>query len=182
MATWGIGLAVGVVAWTLLEYVLHRWVFHRRVLGRRAARGHLEHHAKVDFFYPVGGKLVMAAIVLTPIVIVCALALGWQLGSSIPVGIVVGWLIYEWIHRRIHVAAPIGAYGRWARRHHLHHHFQRADCNHGVSTPLWDVVFGTLAPREQVRVPRAHARKFPWLIEGDEPRIASAWASEYRIV
>lgn len=190
MGTWWVGLGGGVVVWTLLEYVLHRWAFHRRVLGRRVAREHIQHHAKVDYFSPVWRKLALAAMVLPLIMLAAGLVLGWELGSSVPTGVVVGWLAYEWIHRRIHVAAPVGgvgrlgAYGRWARRHHLHHHFGRADMNHGVSTPIWDLVFGTFVRPESVRIPRAHVAKFPWLLEASEgaPRIASDWAGEYRLV
>lgn len=189
MATWMIGLVGGALLWTLLEYVLHRWAFHQRMLGRMVAREHIQHHAKVDYFASWAYKLTLAAVVLPVIMALSGLALGWTLGTSVPVGVMSGWLVYEWIHRRIHVAAPIGgtgplgAYGRWARRHHLYHHFQRADLNHGVSTPIWDFVFRTFAHPESVKVPRAHATKFPWLLEQgeDTPRIASAWASEYRI-
>ncbi len=189
MGTWiaelGGGVALGITLWSLLEYVLHRWVFHRSLLGRWAARQHLQHHAKVSYFYPLGGKLLLAIPVLAPILLVSVLALGLRVGISVPAGVLVGWGIYEVIHRRIHTAAPLGAYGRWARRHHLLHHFGRSNLNHGVSTPIWDVVFGTLAPREKVRVPRQHAAKFPWLLEPapqSAARVASAFAGDYRIV
>lgn len=185
MTTWGIGLAFGVFLWTLLEYALHRWVFHRSLLGRWAARGHVRHHAQPDYFYALGGKLALAAIVLAPLTLASSLAMGLALGSGVPAGVVLGWIVYEVIHRRIHVAAPLGAYGRWARRHHLHHHFVRADRNHGVTTPLWDVVFGTRAAPEPVRVPRAHASKFPWLLdpaaEHGAIRIAAPFAADYRL-
>lgn len=185
MMAWVIGFAGGVMGWTLLEYGLHRWVFHRSLLGRRAAREHLTHHARPDYFASLRMKLGLAAVILVPIVALSVLAMGVSLGTSVPVGIVAGWLVYEVIHRRIHVAAPRGAYGRWARRHHLYHHFGRADRNHGVTTPIWDVVFGTLAAGEKVRVPKVHAPKFPWLLDPSAevgPSIAPAFEAEYRLV
>jgi sterol desaturase/sphingolipid hydroxylase (fatty acid hydroxylase superfamily) len=33
------------------------------------------------------------------------------------------------------------------RQHHMHHHFQTPDKRYGVSSPLWDYVFGTM-PKE----------------------------------
>ncbi|MDQ3031111.1 MAG: sterol desaturase family protein [Myxococcota bacterium] len=186
MIAWGIGFAGGVLGWTLLEYALHRWAFHRSALGRWAARGHLKHHARPEYFYALAGKVALASVVLAPIVLVSVLAMGASLGASIPLGILAGWLVYEVIHRRIHVAAPLGRYGRWARRHHLHHHFGRADRNFGVTTPLWDLVLGTSSARGVVRVPRQHAPKFPWLLDTAArdvaPRVAPAFATEYRIV
>lgn len=183
MGTWLLGLGFGLVLWTLLEYVLHRWVFHARVLGRRLAREHIEHHAAVDYFAPVVVKLAFAVPIVGGVLALSALVVGPALGTSVPVGIVVGWLVYEVIHRRIHVAAPRNAYGRWARRNHLLHHFGRADRNHGVTTPIWDLAFGTRAPAQPVKIPRRHATKFPWLVEErGELAIAAPFVAEYRLV
>lgn len=179
-----LGLFVGVIGWTFLEYTLHRFAFHDKVLGAKVARDHLKHHAKVDWFAPLSTKVALAVLILTPIVGVVSLA-GGPFAGALPVGIVGGWVVYEVIHRRIHVAAPLGAYGRWARRHHLAHHFGHATKNHGVSSPIWDIVFGTYVPIREVTVPRLHARKFPWLLEdatAERPAISATWAPEYRIV
>jgi sterol desaturase/sphingolipid hydroxylase (fatty acid hydroxylase superfamily) len=182
--TFSTGLVIGLALWTLLEYLLHRFAFHRRIFGNAVAREHIQHHAAVDYFASPQAKALLAIPVLGTIVGVSVLALGVELGVSVPLGTVAGWIVYEIIHRRIHTSAPVGPYGRWARRHHLLHHFGRADRNHGVTTPIWDHVFGTIAPRETVKVPRRHARKFPWLLDGDleAARIAAAFEAEYRIV
>ncbi len=176
------GLGGGLVLWTFLEYVLHRFAFHRRTFGRFVAREHLRHHAEVDYFASPLAKLALAVPVLTGLALPGTLLLGPALGASVPSGVVAGWLVYEVIHRRIHVRAPRGPYERWARRHHLLHHFGRADSNHGVSSPLWDLVFGTLVRGEQVRVPRRYAGKFPWLLEpGTTDRLAAGYAADYRL-
>mgnify|MGYP000919708018 CR=1 FL=1 len=117
MTVWLFGFAFGVALWTLLEYVLHRFVFHRRLLGKLAAKEHLLHHAKVDHFAHWSMKVALAVPVLSVIVALAALVLGVALGTSVPVGVLAGYGVYEVIHRRIHVRAPLGAYGRWARRH-----------------------------------------------------------------
>jgi len=49
-----------------------------------------------------------------------------------------------------------------------------------VTSPIWDWVFGTLAKRATVKVPRRHASKFPWLLEGDA--IATRFSEHYRLV
>ena len=49
-----------------------------------------------------------------------------------------------------------------------------------MSSPFWDLVFGTYLPVAQVTVPRLHAHKFPWLFEGET--IAARWQSHYRVV
>lgn len=181
--TWMIGLVGGIALWTLLEYAIHRFVFHHRALGRAAARDHIQHHAAVDFFAPALRKVAIAVPVLAGICALASLPLGLALGTSVPLGVAIGWVVYEVIHRRIHTSAPLGRYGAWARRHHLLHHFGRADSNHGVTTPIWDLAFGTLAERQTVRVPRRHASKLPWLVrsEGDAPRIAPPYESDYQL-
>lgn len=174
-----LAFALGLVTWTLLEYLLHRFAFHEKVLGLWLAKDHLKHHAKVDWFVPLSTKLALAAVILS-ILTIAASFVGALPAALYIVGVVSGWAFYEVLHRRIHVAAPMGAYGVWARRHHLAHHFGHATKNHGVTSPVWDIVFGTYVPITQVTVPRLHVQKFPWLLEGDG--IAPTWQSQYRVV
>lgn len=183
----GLAFAAGLLLWTFLEYVLHRFAFHERKLGQRAAREHLEHHAKVDHFAPLSHKLALAVPIVGAIFGVCWLVTSAPVAAGLAVGVVTGWLSYEVLHRRIHVAAPLNAYGRWARRHHLSHHFGNAKLNHGVSSPFWDHVFGTHAPKATVLVPRRHATKFPWLLEDatrtpKELSLGASFAEQYRLV
>jgi sterol desaturase/sphingolipid hydroxylase (fatty acid hydroxylase superfamily) len=183
----GLAFVLGLFLWTFLEYLLHRWVFHERVLGGAMAREHLEHHAKVDYFAPLSVKLALAVPIVGAIFAVGLLFTAATFASGLVIGVLTGWIVYEVIHRRIHVAAPLNAYGRWARKHHLSHHFGNAKLNHGVSTPIWDHVFGTYAPDATVLVPRRHAAKFPWLLEDASrtPRelsLRDAWTQQYRLV
>jgi sterol desaturase/sphingolipid hydroxylase (fatty acid hydroxylase superfamily) len=72
--------------------------------------------------------------------------------------------VYEWLHRREHTHAGWGAYGRWARRHHFHHHFVDGRTNHGVTSPIWDVVFRTYQqPATTIAVPRKLVMS--WLVD-----------------
>jgi sterol desaturase/sphingolipid hydroxylase (fatty acid hydroxylase superfamily) len=178
-----IALALGLLLWTLLEYLLHRFVFHARVLGARLAREHLHHHAAVSWFAPWWAKLLLAAPILSALAAVGVLLTGAP-GGALALGTMTGWLAYEWLHRRIHVAAPRNAYARWARAHHLSHHFGRAHKNHGVTSPLWDWAFGTFEAPGVVGVPRAHALEFPWLVEAPHgaPTVRAAFAKQYRVV
>lgn len=170
-------LLLGALTWTLLEYLLHRFVFHERRLGVALAREHLEHHAKVDWFVPMRRKVLLAAIVLPALALVAVPVAGWASGVAFVSGVVGGWLAYEALHRAIHIWPPRTAYGRWARRHHLHHHFADPRRNHGVSSPLWDHVFRTFTPVTTVTVPARSAAKLPWLF--DAGRVRDAFAGTY---
>lgn len=153
-----IAVVSGAFAWTWLEYVLHRFAGHLPKGRIKVSREHLAHHARTDYFSPALGKLALAA----PVVSLAGLVAGpWFAG-----GLAAGWLTYEVIHRRVHTHGPRSAYSRWACRHHLHHHFASPNMNHGVSTPLWDWLFGTYErPAPQLRVPRTQAARLPWLTE-----------------
>ena len=196
LLTLAVSFIAGLLSWSLLEYVLHRFAFHRevkqrtlheRIFGARMAKEHLEHHAKVDWFIPLWQKLAVALPIIGGVFALGMLIAAATVASGITIGLLVGWIGYELIHRWIHVAEPRNAYGRWARKHHLSHHFGNAKLNHGVSSPIWDRVFGTYAPDAIVSVPRRHAPKFPWLL--DDPnaelkqvKLRDTFEGAYRLV
>jgi dihydroceramide fatty acyl 2-hydroxylase len=138
--------AVGVAAWTLTEYLMHRYAFHfvpRTRLGVvMAYLSHGVHHA-----YPHDpDRLVMPLIVSVPISGVLLLAGRLLAGSSSSpflAGFAVGYLSYDLIHYHLHQHESRGAVFRWLRRYHLQHHYSATDRQFGVSTPLWDYVFRT---------------------------------------
>ena len=72
---------------------------------------------------------------------------------------------YDVLHRCQHTHRGYGRYGRWARRHHFTHHFVDARCNHGVTSPLWDFVFGTYRKPGVITVPRKLAML--WLTDAN---------------
>jgi sterol desaturase/sphingolipid hydroxylase (fatty acid hydroxylase superfamily) len=94
-------------------------------------------------------------------------------------GLVTFYGVYEWLHRREHTHAGIGAYGRWARRHHFHHHFVDGRRNHGVTTPIWDLVFGTYARPERIRVPAKLC--MAWLLDPATGAIRERHAATYEL-
>ena len=158
--------AAAFVLWSFMEYVIHRFAFHERRGRNYGSREHLLHHASRDYrlwknpeawvgVVLVGGVLgVLAGLLVSP-------AAGWGLGA----GYVVAYFTYEAIHGIAHCFAPRTRYGRWYRKHHFHHHFAEPLRNQGVTTPVWDKVFGTLSEPGQVQVPRRMAMR--WLLDED---------------
>jgi sterol desaturase/sphingolipid hydroxylase (fatty acid hydroxylase superfamily) len=145
--------ALGAFTWSFLEYVIHRWLGHdRRFRGNPFGKEHLRHHVEGDYFAPTRKKLVVAAVAAV-VLGVPAVRLGGALGGAWTLGFLAFYAAYEILHRREHTSAGIGAYGRWARRHHFHHHFVDGRTNHGVTSPLWDLVFGTYARPATIPVP-----------------------------
>ena len=170
---------IGLVAWTFTEYAMHNWNGHMSK-GRLAfSREHLAHHAQFDYVSPLGAKLRTAVPLLSAVYGIGWLFAGAWLGLVFTAGLSVGYLAYSWLHHDLHISAPRTAYGRWARRHHFHHHFADSSTNHGVTSPIWDWVFGTYRDPGVVQVPKS--RMMPWL-EGDEAgTIAEQFAADYQL-
>ena len=168
-------ILAGAFSWTFAEYVLHRWVGHSATSKLAFAREHREHHRQREYFAPWTAKLQLAVIVLGAMAIVLIPVFG--MGAFAYVASFVGtWLVYEAIHRDLHVRAPTTAIGRFLRRHHMRHHHVDPHTNHGVTSPMWDVVFGTRRPAERVRIP---AGKVPrWL---STPEAQARFSREYVI-
>ncbi len=145
-----LGLAFsGVFVWTFLEYMLHRFAFHFAVnpsseLQRDVAfliHGvhHDYPHDQDRLVMPPVGSLLIAAV-LGPIAYV---ALGPVVFPAAFAGLIGGYIWYDLSHYGTHHWRPQTAFGRMQRRHHLQHHFVSDKINYGVSSPLWDRVFGT---------------------------------------
>ncbi len=162
MITLGLCSLAGAFGWTFTEYALHAWHGHRARGRNEFSRQHLKHHAQSGYFAPLDLKLRMA-IPIGLATLALAIWVG-PLAIAAWAGFFGAYTFYEVLHYRLHVATPIGAYGRWARRHHFFHHFGDARTNHGVTTPLWDVVFQTLAEPRPIQVPRKFV--MPWLVDG----------------
>ena len=171
--------AGGVLTWSLLEYCLHRFIGHLPGGRNAGTREHLAHHTEPTYFTPFARKLVVAVPVLGGLGVLAAPLAGLGASLGYVAGVIAGWCLYEWVHRRIHTHPPRSFYGRWARRHHLAHHFVAPKMNHGVTSPLWDIVLGTYQPVNSVRVPRKHARGLPWLLDGDG--VAREYTRDYVI-
>jgi len=130
--------AAGLLVWTMIEYLLHRLAFH-------GFAPHSEHHANptdpVFIVAPWWLSLPCTAVLLA---LFSLAARSWTMGASMVAGVIAGYLAYEAIHLRIHSPAAGGAVLRALRKHHYYHHFASDRVCFGVTSPLWDWVFGSV--------------------------------------
>jgi hypothetical protein len=176
------GFLGGLAGWTLLEYVIHRWLGHLPQGRILVSSEHLKHHRDILYFTPLGLKIRGAAPVLGGLLLLVGGTLGLAAGFGCIAAVALGWSTYERLHQSIHVRGPRGAYSRWAARHHLYHHFGRPNVNHGVTTPIWDWVFRTHAAVRRVRVPQRRLASVPWLAAAcDASAETPPYASDYEL-
>lgn len=172
---------VGVFSWTFLEYMIHRFWGHskkKKTLNPFTPE-HRRHHAEFNYFAPAWKKGLAAVVVLAVLTLLVGLPFGWVNGFVYALGVAGMYVVYEAIHSLAHKRPPINAYGRWFRMHHFYHHFRSPKSNHGVSSPLWDLVFGTYVKVDQVTVP---GRGIPlrWLFTTDG-EVKPQFSNDYRV-
>lgn len=156
---------LGALTWSFFEYVIHRFIGHGSPIWRKFAfrKEHTAHHSKGNYFASTWKKLLLAAGVFGSCWPLATFVAGDVAGTAYTVGFVAFYGIYEVFHRLLHVWEGVGPYARFARRHHFFHHFHDPQKNHGVTSPLWDWVFGTYASPGKIEVPPRLA--MVWLIE-----------------
>lgn len=176
------GLVAGFLLWGFAEYVLHRFAMHHLKGRGMMSREHLEHHVHASWTFSSTHLLSWAGMLLVGFAgwfpMGWAVVNGW-FGLSMAIGWTVGYFFYEYQHAVSHLRAPRGAYGTWLRRHHFHHHFGHPMANHGVTSPVWDIVFGTLERPERVRVPRRLV--LPWLVD-EQGDLLARYGDDYELV
>ena len=133
-------VAVGIGVWTLAEYLIHRFAFHHFPLLKAV---HLAHHD--DPRGLTGTPTILTVLVFLVLVYWPAAEIGSRASAAAwTAGLLLGYLGYVSVHYVVH---HLGSGGwSWLRRliraHAVHHH--DSSCNFGVTTVLWDRVFGTL--------------------------------------
>jgi sterol desaturase/sphingolipid hydroxylase (fatty acid hydroxylase superfamily) len=140
-------LAGGVVVWTLVEYLLHRFVFHLELPGKIGQRIHFIFHG-VHHDYPSDSKrLVMVPAVSIPLAILFYYLFRWMLSAELVApffsGFVTGYLCYDMIHYAVHHFNLKSRFWLELKHHHMLHHFRENDRGFGVSSKFWDLVFRT---------------------------------------
>ena len=176
---WILSFVTGAIAWSLTEYILHRFAGHRKT-GLAFSQDHLQHHRDPKYFLATGQKLKRGITVFLVLSSVSSLLVGALAGVAFGLGFMMAYGYYEWIHWAIHARPPKNAYGRWARKHHLYHHFGNMRVNHGVTSPLWDMVFGTYVPAEVVKIPSKKADS--WITGAIDAAVPARWVDDYQLI
>jgi sterol desaturase/sphingolipid hydroxylase (fatty acid hydroxylase superfamily) len=143
----------GLFIWTLTEYLLHRHVFHFKPRGKFQERIeyliHGIHHDQPEdatrLVMPPAAAVILAAILFSGFRAI--LGPVWVLPFF--AGFLIGYLCYDYTHYAIHHFAMSSAVGKYLKNHHMKHHFMTHGARWGVSSPIWDIVFGTMKERRR---------------------------------
>ena len=154
--------ALGFVAWTLIEYLLHRFVFHLAPEPTfdsklRQFMVHGYHHE-----FPNDRMRLVAPLLLSvPLGLVIGglyvLMFGQHEWLTWFAGTAVGYIAYDWTHYYTHHFRPTTRLGKFLRRYHMEHHYKDSESHFGISSPIWDWVFGTAKGRGEGTEPAREA-------------------------
>lgn len=132
----------GILSWTLMEYLLHRFWGHTIKRGL-FYKEHSKHHFVKDYFAPNIYKIRAAAGVAIITMLVLGPIVGIKYATAFTSSFTLMYLFYEFVHYQLHITGPQNWYFATMAAHHFTHHFVNPNSNHGVTSTVWDYVFGT---------------------------------------
>ncbi|EFJ51078.1 hypothetical protein VOLCADRAFT_79982 [Volvox carteri f. nagariensis] len=141
---------LGVLGWQLLEYIIHRFIFHAEFNSRLGITFHFLFHGchhkypmdKLRLVFPP----VPAAVVVSAVY--CSLALTLPYGTALATfaGMGYGYVAYDCLHYMVHHVPGSSLPGpllRDLKRRHMHHHYKDHSKGYGISSVLFDILFFT---------------------------------------
>ena len=142
----------GLLLFTLAEYLVHRYAYHppefeeeRKHFLHFAHGFHHDHPRDPQHLaMPPLFSLLLSSLVLG----ISYLLIGpWAFAFT--AGFILGYAIYLLIHYILHVYSPPENRFKYLWQHHAIHHFHDDTVAYGVSSPLWDIIFGTMPKRKK---------------------------------
>lgn len=139
---------LGLLFFTWVEYNVHRYLFHipttteARTKFQYTMHGVHHHHPKDKD--RIAMPPLLSITLATVLVIVFRFAMG-DYAFSFTSGFLVGYGSYLLVHYLVHIHRPPKNMFRYLWINHSIHHYRDGEIIFGVSTPLWDHIYGTMA-------------------------------------
>ena len=199
-----VAIAAATLIYPLVWYLLHRWILHSkwmwksRLLAPTWKRIHYDHHQDPNHLEVLFGALHTTL----PTIAIGVIPVGWAIGATMapghpdaPLGAaaaafatgLVTTCFYEFVHCIQHLAyKPKRKWLAEMKKRHMAHHFHDETGNFGITSFLWDRLFGTFYANAAERAKSATvfnlgytpevAEVYPWVstlsggVATDHPR------------
>ena len=141
-------IVIGILSWTLTEYILHRFVFHLNKVKEPwktlTSKSHLQHHRDTQNLDLVIAPPLVSSVFATIVFFIFALiTFSFAKATLMIAGLMIAYVSYEWAHYGAHRYNPKKGFFKYLKDYHLLHHFKDPRKAFGVTSPLWDFVFRT---------------------------------------
>ncbi|WP_236676070.1 sterol desaturase family protein [Chryseolinea lacunae] len=142
---------LGVVAFSWVEYNVHRHLFHMSTYTKLREKAQYIMHGVHHEFPKDKDRLAMPPLLSVTISTVLLLLLRVVLGdftfAFLP-GFLVGYAGYLAVHYVVHAHQPPKNFFRKLWINHSMHHYKHGDIIFGVSSPFWDYIYGTMKEKK----------------------------------
>lgn len=136
----------GLLTWTLFEYIMHRYVFHMKPTNEFKRKIQYAFHG-VHHEYPKDKTRLAMPPLMSFVIAVALFSIFYALMNTNVFGFLPGFLLgyasYLFVHYIVHAYPPPNNFFKELWINHAVHHYKNDKIVYGVSSPLWDYVFGT---------------------------------------
>lgn len=137
----------GFMSFTLVEYLMHRFVFHLTPTTEKREKFAYTVHG-VHHDYPkdkdrLAMPIPLSLVLSTGFFFLFKLFMGVNVYGFLP-GFLMGYAAYLWVHYMVHAFQPPKNFWKVLWVHHGIHHYKDPGNAFGVSSPFWDLIFGTM--------------------------------------
>mmetsp|Transcript_22698 Transcript_22698/g.35519 ORF Transcript_22698/g.35519 Transcript_22698/m.35519 type:complete len:342 (+) Transcript_22698:113-1138(+) len=146
----------GLVVWSILEYTLHRYLFHLDEwveFSKWTITLHFLLHG-VHHLLPMDPMRlvfppVLTVLLLVPIHNAFRLFLDKPEAVCLTAGGLLGYVIYDLTHYYLHHSGipPLSYLGQ-LKTYHLAHHYKNPKLGYGITSKVWDYAFNTVLPTD----------------------------------
>jgi sterol desaturase/sphingolipid hydroxylase (fatty acid hydroxylase superfamily) len=142
---------LGLLAFTWVEYVTHRFVFHMKTYNEVRAKLQYMIHG-IHHEYPkdkdrLAMPPLLSVVIATILLLLFRVVMGDFVFAFLP-GFLVGYAAYLGVHYMVHAFAPPKNFLKRLWINHGTHHYKNGEMIYGVSSPLWDYVYGTMTEKK----------------------------------
>lgn len=145
-ATAGLFLA-GLITFTWVEYLAHRYVFHMATYTKFREKFQYTVHGVHHEFPKDKDRLAMPPLlsitISTILLLLFRLVMGDFVFAFLP-GFLTGYAAYLSVHYMVHAYQPPKNFLKYLWINHGTHHYKNGEMVFGVSSPLWDYIYGTM--------------------------------------
>ena len=141
----------GFITFTWIEYIVHRYVFHMGTFTALREKIQYTVHGVHHEFPKDKSRLAMPPLlsitISTVLLLLFRLIMGDFVFSFLP-GMLVGYAYYLSVHYMVHVYQPPKNIFKWLWINHAVHHYKDGEYVFGVSSPMWDYIYGTMKEKK----------------------------------
>lgn len=142
----------GWIVFTWVEYQVHRHVFHMATYTKWREKLQYTMHGVHHEFPKDKDRLAMPPLLSVTIATILLLLLRLVLGDFVFAflpGFLVGYAAYLGVHYMVHAYQPPKNFLKALWINHGIHHYKNGEIVFGVSSPLWDYIYGTMREKDK---------------------------------